>query len=695
MKTISLLHTAALAVLGSLISSAFTAHAGYLYVRQGEGTQFGNNVERVSGYAYDPAGLSQLLYSVNSSNAWQVAQMKSGLPGTNFWITGNIILVPGTNYVVFKSVTTGGAVSALEHVDYFYSPHLKDFQTVAPGGTVTLQLNDLLPLDTTFQWQLNGTDIPGATDRSLLIANATQADAGRYAVAMTSTSFGTLTSSETLLTLSALAFWGNIDGLQPPDGLTNVQAIAAGGNHIVVLNTDGTCVCWGPPGVGSSITNVPLGLSNVIAIAAGDNQSMALKNDGSAVWWGDTQSYQGAEQISGLSNIVAIGCGTGWGVALKSDGTVWQWGYLVSDHTASGVSNLVAIAAGPFNWVGLKSDGTVVRFLWQYSNSGVGLIQQADPALTGVVGIGAGAEHSLAVLSDGSVAAFGGNTVDNSFNVAGELNVPDGLSNAVAVTGGWYCSYALKNDGGVVAWGYDALGQCDVPPGLVATQVAAGNGFAVALVSSAARSLNVSMLTKQKPDQTPPTVTLLTPRPNSGTTAAIMKGFCNENTSIAHVWYTLSQPGSPTVTNEVAATGTLTQTSKHKWTFSTSLTPQPGSNTLSVQAQDVWGNFSRTATRTFIYEVPTTLNLTITGNGIGQVVLVPVKGPGQLVKLRSTGSGASLTATVYIGQTYKLVASPGAGSTFQGWSSPVSSVANQITFSAAPGMSVQASFVTQ
>ena len=51
-------------------------------------------------------------------------------------------------------------------------------------------------------------------------------------------------------------------------------------------------------------------------------------------------------------------------------------------------------------------------------------------------------------------------------NSCGQTNVPGGLSNVVAVAGGFYHSLALKSDGTVVAWGDNSYGQTNIPAGL-------------------------------------------------------------------------------------------------------------------------------------------------------------------------------------------------------------------------------------
>ncbi len=83
--------------------------------------------------------------------------------------------------------------------------------------------------------------------------------------------------------------------------------------------------------------------------------------------------------------------------------------------------------------------------------------------LTGITALGAGAEHSLAVRSDGTAWAWG----QNAQGELGDGTTTDrttpvqvaGLSGVVAVDGGPAHSLALKSDGTVWAWGLNNYGQ--------------------------------------------------------------------------------------------------------------------------------------------------------------------------------------------------------------------------------------------
>lgn len=92
--------------------------------------------------------------------------------------------------------------------------------------------------------------------------------------------------------------------------------------------------------------------------------------------------------------------------------------------------------------------------------------------LTNVVAVSAGSYFTLVLRNDGTVAAWGG---------TGATNVPVGLSGVVAMSAGLTHAAALKADGTVVCWGENGP-QINVPPGLSGVvSIAAGQSQTVAL----------------------------------------------------------------------------------------------------------------------------------------------------------------------------------------------------------------------
>ena len=136
--------------------------------------------------------------------------------------------------------------------------------------------------------------------------------------------------------------------------------------------------------------------------------------------------------------------------------SVLPWGdnYSGQSSISSGLTNVAAIAAGRYHSLALRTDGTVAAWGWSTYNGpdfvlGFGQLTSGQtnmPAgLTNVVAIASGGYHNLALKADGTVVAWGDNT-------HGQTNVPPALSNVVAVAGGGYHGLALKSDGTVVGW---------------------------------------------------------------------------------------------------------------------------------------------------------------------------------------------------------------------------------------------------
>jgi hypothetical protein len=300
--------------------------------------------------------------------------------------------------------------------------------------------------------------------------------------------------------------WGwNEDGqVSVPDGLEDVQAIAAGSFHNLALRKDGTVVAWGRnKNIFADVleaatlqSRVPDGLSEVIAVAAGGYHSLALRADGTVVAWGSNRlsgqnSHGGQTDVpSGLKDVIAIAAGHFHSVALRKDGTAVAWGtYRLSDakcQVPDGVADVTAIAAGGAHMLALNSKGKVT--LWGDDHYGKLILPQS---LDNVVAMAAGDGHDLALKNDGSVIGWGSNTDGNSWP-SGQAKPPADLAGVTAIAVGGHHSLAICKDGSVRAWGsnkytnsgYDSqAGQTDVPAGLTGVRaIAAGDFHSLALL---------------------------------------------------------------------------------------------------------------------------------------------------------------------------------------------------------------------
>jgi alpha-tubulin suppressor-like RCC1 family protein len=129
------------------------------------------------------------------------------------------------------------------------------------------------------------------------------------------------------------------------------------------------------------------------------------------------------------------------------------------DHTLA-VTRAGAVYAWGYNIVGQLGVGAMPVFNYRHGEQVPYVVPfpMRVPGLSGVVGVAAGGSHSLALLEDGSVWAWGlnkqgqlgdGTTVNRSTPVA-----VTGVAGAVAVVAGSMISGALLRDGTVMAWGW-------------------------------------------------------------------------------------------------------------------------------------------------------------------------------------------------------------------------------------------------
>jgi alpha-tubulin suppressor-like RCC1 family protein len=130
-----------------------------------------------------------------------------------------------------------------------------------------------------------------------------------------------------------------------------------------------------------------------------------------------------------------------------------------------------SISAGYEHTVVAKPDGTV--WVWGSNSAGqlgngsttpaVRKVPDQVPGLSDVTAIAAGYDHTLALLSDGTVRAWGGNFFgqlgDGSTTVRRSPVPVNGLTDVIAIAAGTQFSVALRSDFTVWTWGSDGSGQ--------------------------------------------------------------------------------------------------------------------------------------------------------------------------------------------------------------------------------------------
>jgi alpha-tubulin suppressor-like RCC1 family protein len=229
---------------------------------------------------------------------------------------------------------------------------------------------------------------------------------------------------------------------------------------------------------------------------AGAGASVATQAASSLMTWGDNSAGELGNgsldasttpvAVGGSGGITAVSAGGCHVLALDSGGTVEAWGDDTSGQlgtgaasangdaenpvTVPGLSDVTQVAAGTEHSLALLSNGTVMA--WGDNSRGElgdgtttsSAVPVAVPGLTGVTAVAAGDEFSLAVLSGGEVMAWGDGG-DGQLGNGTFTNIEDvpvrvkGLTGVTAVSAGGQQALALESNGTAEAWGENFDGQ--------------------------------------------------------------------------------------------------------------------------------------------------------------------------------------------------------------------------------------------
>ncbi|MBN1190057.1 MAG: Ig-like domain repeat protein [Dehalococcoidales bacterium] len=264
----------------------------------------------------------------------------------------------------------------------------------------------------------------------------------------------------------------DVPRLLDPEKIEDITSIAGGLYHSLAVDSDGQVWVWGTNDKGqlgistsTSRKSTPYlldSISDVEKVAAGSYHSLVLKTDGTVWAWGynsdgqlgiDSKSQQtspvqvlGGEQGGEfLTNIKDIAAGNAFSMALAKDGSVYTWGEYSSGQL--GIGSVSTEKTTPVKVDNGEQSGT--------------------DYLSGIEAIAAGYDFCLAVVSDGKIYAWGNNKYgalgngDTSSTEKTPVKV-DTITDAAAVAAGQYHSLAVTNTGTVYAWGYNGKGQLGV-----------------------------------------------------------------------------------------------------------------------------------------------------------------------------------------------------------------------------------------
>ena len=339
--------------------------------------------------------------------------------------------------------------------------------------------------------------------------------------------------------------------------LPNIGQIVSGDRHVCVLTAGGGVQCWGSNNYGQlgdgtqtdhALPMTVVGLAQgVKQLDASDDQTCALMNSGGVKCWGGSSSDgDGAQQlkpaslhapqatqtitnvlpidIQGLHTpITAIAVGQTHVCALSSAGGVQCWSngdaYASSSVVTSTTpvdlpgltSGIKALVSGSDHICALTTGGGVKCFGYNYygqlgngGNSSVVTPTDVVGLTNGVVALSAGAYHTCAVLSNGSLKCWGGNFSGqlgdgSKTNRYAPVDVVDLSTGVSGVTAGYNHTCAVLTSGAAKCWGNNSSGELGdsttdlhTTPGNVVTlnrnvtQITAGGAFTCALLNSGA-----------------------------------------------------------------------------------------------------------------------------------------------------------------------------------------------------------------
>ena len=370
----------------------------------------------------------------------------------------------------------------------------------------------------TYQWQLNGVNLAGATSATYGLASASVANAGTYTVVVTNV-YGSASASVNLNVNYAPIITGQ------PAGTTVAAGQPASASVSVFSALSPVTYEWLKDGVLlPGQTNSVLSISSFELANCGTYQVLAANAAGLAIsrpfflsltnvllraWGANLDGQLGDGTLSNTnwpvvvaSNVIAEAVGGAHSIFLTTDGGLWAMGYnncgqiggaASSSHAPEYTNlpvriatNLVAVAAGQSHSLGLTADGN----LWGWGAGSFGQLgtgfftnDAADLLVaTNVVSVAAGAYHSLYLTADGALWTLGQNSCGQLGNGSTASNwIPSFVaSNVVSIAAGANHSLYLTADGNLWTMGNNAFGQLDngttnnaVWPAVAASQVIA------------------------------------------------------------------------------------------------------------------------------------------------------------------------------------------------------------------------------
>jgi alpha-tubulin suppressor-like RCC1 family protein len=373
--------------------------------------------------------------------------------------------------------------------------------------TVTYSSNAILKVSVTgnqpisYQWRFNGSNLAdnahlnGTTNSTLTINNLLFSDTGTYSVVV-SNALGSMISSSAVLTV-----------ISPPLVLqqSSNQTVRAGSDLTLSASVIGSPTLvyqWrfngadilGATQTALPLTNVQIGLSGNYILMITNAYGTALSSPISLTVT-DSPPYilrQPTNQTSPIGGSATFSVNVRGSLPLS-----YQWRFNGVDipgatNPVLAFSNLNSSQTGYYNADVTNAFGEVISakvFLSVFEVAVVGSGSFATPTnvppgLSNLVAISGGNYHILGLKTDGTIATWANPSAPNALSAV-LTNLPAGLTNVTAISAGGNVSMALKANGRVVVWGDASSGQTNVPPAFTnLSAIAAGAFHCLALRSN-------------------------------------------------------------------------------------------------------------------------------------------------------------------------------------------------------------------
>lgn len=377
-----------------------TDSLGNVYVTQGPAGSYvghGISVDETDLFQISPSGVMDTLQE------WQYMVSSIG-PTTQFaFVTGVARDDVGNVYILINSVLEKSSIASGPYITA-----QPQSQTAVSGETVTFSVTASGNPAPLYQWQFNGTDIPGATSPTLTVSEVGTAHAGQYSVTVFNL-YTQVTSGAAVLSVTPLSA-----------RLINISCLAhagTGGNEVIAGFVVGGADVSGTQSVLVRGAGPALGLApfNVAGVLPDPQLTLTNVSESPNALVTTDSGWKGSPAIASAASAVGA---FSWGSKATADSAV-----------------LASLAPGNYTAEisGATSD-TGVTLVEVYDATSSGSITQTTPRLTNLsarvqVGVGLNVVYAGFVIGGTGnetvlIRASGPALAQAPFNLAGTLPDP-------------------------------------------------------------------------------------------------------------------------------------------------------------------------------------------------------------------------------------------------------------------------------